>query len=247
MSPPAAPVPSTSSVRLKKPKKLTAKPAKAKAKAKAATAAASSSDIEDRMIVHEESVDPALTYVPPAGSVPAEFDVDVDFGEFDYDAVKADEGAELWLVRAPTTVVKAKNLHGVQVLSPPNSVAGRVGDLSRKTTTYDIWSRLPPSSHQSQSQSGGDRHHLHVGAEELNGLSVLLPCKRKGGKLFLASKPVTRHLVVAARPAEPTRSGPGDAVSDPATFQNPPREAYPDEVLTHRFRPYGDPGDPPPP
>jgi hypothetical protein len=25
-------------------------------------------------------------------------------GQFDYDAVKADEGAELWLVRAPTAV-----------------------------------------------------------------------------------------------------------------------------------------------
>src|SRR6266702_5188662 len=64
---------------------------------------------------------------------------------------------------------------------------------------------------------------------------------------LVAPKPVTRHLVVAARPAEPTRSGPGDAASDPATFQNPPREAYPDEALTHRFRPYGDPGEPPPP
>jgi hypothetical protein len=31
-------------------------------------------------------------------------DYDVEFGDFDYDAVKADEGAELWLVRAPTSV-----------------------------------------------------------------------------------------------------------------------------------------------
>jgi hypothetical protein len=63
---------------------------------------------------------------------------------------------------------------------------------------------------------------------------------------LVAPKPVTRHLVVTARPAEPTRPAPGGAASDPATFENPPREAYPDEVLTHRFRPYGDPGDPPP-
>lgn len=198
------------------------------------------------MFVREESVDPTLPNVPPAGSIPA--DLDLDFGEFDYDAVKADEGAELWLVRAPTAV-KAKNLHGVQVL-PPSSVAGRVGDLLRKTTAYDIWSLWPPSFRQSSGSSGGDHRdppHLHVGAEELNSLSVLLPRKRKGGKLFLAPTPVTRHLVVAARPAEPTRPGPGDTTLDPATFQNPPREAYPDEALTHRFRPYGDPGDPPPP
>ena len=64
---------------------------------------------------------------------------------------------------------------------------------------------------------------------------------------LVAPKPVTRHLVVAARPAEPTRPRSGDAVSDPTTFQDPPREAYPEEVLTHRFRPYGHPGDPPPP
>jgi hypothetical protein len=55
----------------------------------------------------------------------------------------------------------------------------------------------------------------------------------------VAPKPVTRHLVVAARPAKPT-------TPDTATaFENPKREAYPDEILTHRFRPYGDPGDPP--
>lgn len=54
-----------------------------------------------------------------------------------------------------------------------------------------------------------------------------------------APKPVTRHLVVAARPAKPTKP-------DAAVFENPKREAYPEEVLTHRFRPYGDPGDPPP-
>lgn len=147
-----------------------------------------------------------------------------------------------------------------------SSAVGRVGNLSRKTATYDIWSLSPPSSRQNGST--GEPQHS-VCAEELNGLSVLLPRKRKGGKLFLgacgmnypfplpsrfvltrplvAPRPVTRHLVVAARPAEPTRPRPDDAVSDPTTFQDPPREAYPEEVLTHRFRPYGDPGDPPPP
>jgi hypothetical protein len=61
------------------------------------------------------------------------------------------------------------------------------------------------------------------------------------GRLFIfiltisAQKPITRHLVVSARPARPAR--PEDAC------EAPKREAYPDEVLTHRFRPYGDPGD----
>ena len=100
-----ASVASTSSARPKKPEKATGKPAKRSVKSAAvAVAAASSSDAEDRMSTHEESVDPTLAYAPPAGSVPADFDFDVDFGELDYDAVKTAEGAELWLVRAPTAV-----------------------------------------------------------------------------------------------------------------------------------------------
>ncbi|KAH8985322.1 Hsp70 protein-domain-containing protein [Lactarius hatsudake] len=76
----------------------------------------------------------------------------------------------------------------------------------------------------------------HVGTEELNGLSVLLPRKRKGRRLFLvacvffalsfslpsrtlvAPKPVVQHLVVVACPAEPTRGG---AASDGRTPVSP--------------------------
>jgi len=36
------------------------------------------------------------------GLVPADWDV--EFGDFDFDAVNAEEGAELWLVRAPSSV-----------------------------------------------------------------------------------------------------------------------------------------------
>jgi len=41
--------------------------------------------------------------------------------------------------------------------------------------------------------------------------------------------------VVAARPAKPSKLD--------VAYETPKREAYPDEVLKHRFRPYGDPGD----
>jgi len=58
-----------------------------------------------------------------------------------------------------------------------------------------------------------------------------------------APKPVTRHIVIAERPAQPTQP---DTASDAAAYQNSKREAYPEEVLTHRFRPYGDLGDLPP-
>src|SRR6267378_3884587 len=81
-------------------KKSTRKHAKSSSKP---AAAASSSDAEVPF-ARNEGADAPLAYAPPAGSVPADIDLDLDFGEFDYDAVNADEGAELWLVRVPTAV-----------------------------------------------------------------------------------------------------------------------------------------------
>ena len=175
--------------------------------------------------------------------------------------------------------MKARNLRDLEINSSHRmSVGGRVGDVMRKGTAYDVWALDPhpaaAAAAASSSSASGDQDGsggkissstaqvAGVGAEELNGLSVLLPSKRKGGKLYLgasrvpcffsslaaqsqnaiysyyffsAQKPITRHLVVSARPARPARSE--------AACEAPKREAYPDEVLTHRFRPYGDPGD----
>jgi len=177
------------------------------------------------------------------------------YGDFDYDAVKADDGVELWLVRAPSTM-KARNLRDIEINSP-HRAGGPVGDLMRKGTAYDVWALDPAASSggggSANASASGDQDGFGgmisssssslpsaaevagVGAEELNGLSVLLPCKRKGGKLYLAQKPIKRHLVVSARPAKPARPE--------VACEAPEREAYPDEVLKHRFRPYGDPGD----
>ena len=166
--------------------------------------------------------------------------------------------------------MKARNLRGVEISSSRKE--GLVGDLSRKGTAYDLWTLDPAAVGGSGDQNDGAISPLDVqpgvGAEELNGLSVLLPCRRKGGQLYLGAcvcaarihpfwgrwvagslkrnnvffffilsvqKPIARHLVVSARPAKPTRPD--------AAYEAPKREAYPDEVLTHRFRPYGDPGD----
>jgi hypothetical protein len=95
MAPPTAPVASSSS---RKPKKL-----KQKEKSRKETAVSSRAEAADAGIsTRNEGIDSSLAYAPPAGHVPADYDV--EFGEFDYDAVKADERAELWLIRAPTAV-----------------------------------------------------------------------------------------------------------------------------------------------
>jgi len=147
--------------------------------------------------------------------------------------------------------VKAKSLHGLEV----SRRTGLVGHLVRKSAAYDLWALEPAVGGAHGSGSENNQGEIEgtaagapvglVGAEELDNLSVLLPCKRKGGRLYLAPKPVTRHLVVVSRPAKPSR--PDATASDAALgFENPKREAYPEEVLTHRFRPYGDPGNIPP-
>ncbi|KAH9961172.1 hypothetical protein BGW80DRAFT_1360495, partial [Lactifluus volemus] len=130
-------------------------------------------------------------------SVPADYYGDVEFGEFDYDAVNADEHAELWLIRAPTAAMKSSLFQGVKI-SPRSCL---VGDIHRKSTAYDMYTLeplLPAIKHESENydrrkgvQDGGTAATAHAGvgvsAEELGNLSVLLPCKRKGGKHYLGA------------------------------------------------------------
>jgi hypothetical protein len=96
MTPPATPTASSSKIKPRKPKNPKGKSRKEKAASPDADVA--NSGVSTRI----EGVDPSLAYTPPAGSVPADYDV--EFGEFDYDAIKADERTELWLIRAPVAV-----------------------------------------------------------------------------------------------------------------------------------------------
>ena len=71
-----------------------------------------------------------------------------------------------------------------------------MGDLVRKNAAYDVWALEPAvggargSGNETQGEGEGTAAGAHmglVGAEELNNLSVLLPRKRKGGKLYLGA------------------------------------------------------------
>ena len=64
---------------------------------------------------------------------------------------------------------------------------------------------------------------------------ICLAARLKKKLFFSVQKPIKRHLVVSARAAKPARPE--------VAFEAPKREAYPDDVLKHRFRPYGDLGD----
>lgn len=57
--------------------------------------------------------------------------------------------------------------------------------------------------------------------------------------IVIAPKPITRHLVLAAPPARPDVQQQQQQIATGAHLQNPARMAYPPDVLTHRFLPFG--------
>jgi hypothetical protein len=98
MAPPTTPIASSSNIkskRLKKPSEKSRKENAASLNAEAANA-----------VVGISNRNEASSTLPVAAdsNVPADYYGDVEFGEFDYDAVNANEHAELWLIRAPTAV-----------------------------------------------------------------------------------------------------------------------------------------------
>lgn len=138
--------------------------------------------------------------------------------------------------------LKPKHLQDIELDSPSSSQTSRMGSIDRKHASYDVWSL-------------GDSPSDHVGGEELKRLSCLLPRKSKGGKLYrgasyvlpcsvlikvtsIAPKPIARHIVVTAKPAEAT---PAETAEEQGAtlYKNPPRPRYPLEVLKHRFVPLG--------
>ncbi|KAF8549808.1 hypothetical protein OG21DRAFT_1420722 [Imleria badia] len=179
-----------------------------------------------------EGDDPHWAYAPPEGAVLLDHSVDV--GPFEWEALKDDEDTEIWLVRVPDTV-RPKHLQGLDIdPASSSSRTARIGCLTRKSASYDVWSIGHDHDHADADANDEGAEDAVAGAEELRGLACLLPRKRKHGKLYLAPKQVSRHIVVSTRPSIAT---PDDA--ERVVYQNPPRRAYPKDVLTHAFVPYG--------
>ncbi|KAG1749548.1 hypothetical protein EDB19DRAFT_147213 [Suillus lakei] len=167
-----------------------------------------------------EGENPHWAYKPPPGA--KLFDHAFETETFDWDSVQKDDDLEIWLIRVPDSV-KPKYLDGLEIDVPSSSSSrsGQIGSLSRKNAVYDIWSM-------------GDDDTDFAGAEELRGLSCLLPRRKKSGKLYMAPKEIARHLVVSA---QPSRASPPEHPS--ILYQNPPRLSYPKELLKHHFVPCG--------
>lgn len=59
---------------------------------------------------------------------------------------------------------------------------------------------------------------------------------------FVVPRGIARRLVVSAGPAKPqapSEEGQPAKNSNTGKYENPPRQIYPDELLTHSFAPYG--------
>ncbi|KAJ7063621.1 hypothetical protein C8F01DRAFT_85447 [Mycena amicta] len=172
-----------------------------------------------------EGIDVDWAYKPPPGAVL--LDSSADVGQFDWDALNADEENELWLIRIPAGV-KPKYLESAQLELPKEAVRDRtktakMGSIQRKRVAYDVWT------------VGDDvSDDLPIGGEEIKGISCLLPRKSKKGRLYAAPKAIARTLVVAAQEARPTLES-----TSPSVYKNPPREMHPKELLKHAFVPYG--------
>ncbi|KAG1865381.1 hypothetical protein F4604DRAFT_2026459 [Suillus subluteus] len=165
-----------------------------------------------------EGENPHWAYKPPPGY--KLLDHAFENETFDWDSVQKDDDLEIWLIRVPDSV-KPQHLDGLEIDAPSSSRSDQVGSLSRKSAVYDIWSM-------------GDDDTDFARAEELRGLSCLLPRRKKKGKLYIAPKEIARHLVVSA---QPSRASPPEHPS--ILHQNPPRPSYPKELLKHHFVPYG--------
>ncbi|KAF8437559.1 hypothetical protein L210DRAFT_3546079 [Boletus edulis BED1] len=193
----------------------------------------------DRPTGKNEGDDPNWAYKPPEGAVLLDHTVDV--GPFVWDALKDDSDTEMWLIRVPDSI-QPKHLQGLEIDSPSSSSSSslpsrtaRIGSLVRKTTSYDVWSIGPSSS---SADANADANV--AGAEELLGLTPLLPRKRKKGRLYIAPKRVVHHIVISARPPTATLPAPTDIdQTQTIPYRNPPRTSYPKEMLTHAFVPYG--------
>ncbi|KAK7438447.1 hypothetical protein VKT23_018059 [Stygiomarasmius scandens] len=188
----------------------------------------------------EEGTDPSWPYQPPEGMSLLE-DLGSSAEGFDWETLKEDKDLELWLIRVPEGV-KPKYLDNLTLKIPSSSSkTTRAGTLPRKYTTFDVWNVGDNNDHTEGAVAGGD---------EIKNISCLLPRKTKKGQMRLAPRSISRHLVVSAQHAKPskieaeTSPDASTSTSDPAiTRQNPPRFTYPEEMLKHRYVAFGSTAD----
>ncbi|KAJ3971026.1 hypothetical protein EV361DRAFT_962939 [Lentinula raphanica] len=213
---------------------------------------------------NDDDHDPTWAFDPPAGMSLLEFGELGGVNEgWDWDTFEKDPRLELWVVRVPKGVNPKHLEHAVINLPGPSSTRSnhrttKVGVLNRKQERYDIWNLGSSSSLSSNDDMIGGVEVGRVdnedgaggGGEEMRGFTCLLPKKNKSknknkrGEFYIAPRPIARHLLVTGQPAQPARPSTTNDPSSSSTIptiptQNPPRFAYPPELLKHRYVAFG--------
>ncbi|OCB91096.1 hypothetical protein A7U60_g1661 [Sanghuangporus baumii] len=165
----------------------------------------------------------------------------LDSEEFDWDSLKEDnDDLELVVLRVPERI-KPKYLSHLSLSLPTSEATAvqKLASLNRKSGAYDVWS-IP---HPSPSSSMPDYNEMSgpaVGGEELLSLNVLLPRKKKGGKLYLV---LTAQSSLPTPPATPHEDSTGaqdvNANANSDIYKSPARYQHPKHLLKHRFLPTG--------
>ncbi|WVQ80259.1 hypothetical protein IAT38_002364 [Cryptococcus sp. DSM 104549] len=156
-------------------------------------------------------------YQPPNGM--SELKVTTAFvnSPFEWEALAAKKGVELWAIRAPRDL-KPSRLSALNVTAPKGS-SPVSGSLKTKSQTYsltaagssaptraavDAEGRQPtagPGLVDAMDMGAGGKGEeadlMRVeGGEEMEGLRLLVPRLKQSGKLFVAPMPITRRLLL---------------------------------------------------
>ncbi|GJJ11858.1 hypothetical protein Clacol_006096 [Clathrus columnatus] len=175
----------------------------------------------DSTAIRNEGQAPHWNYEPPPGMV--QFDTSKVDEEFDWDTVKDDDDKEIWLVRIPEGL-KAKHLDGLELSIPSdmNKKIQKIKDFERKKSKLEVWSVTAEELYEGEDPRG----------QELRNITCLLPRSKKNGAFYIASKPIANRFIITHSPATPT-------VNEEAAPRPLIRESVPNELLKHRFLPYG--------
>ncbi|TFY51643.1 hypothetical protein EVG20_g10905 [Dentipellis fragilis] len=168
--------------------------------------------------------------------VPERLGAGLDFGEFDYDALKADDDAEIWLIRVPADI-KPKHLADLQLDAPRAGRSGLVGSLARKERTYDVWASDPRGSgehgHAAWARSS-PRPPCSSRARPRAGSSSSRVRQPRNQSPATSSSPPRPHAPHAP-PRHPLARPPSPLCSCRTRRATP----TPAHILTHSFRPLG--------
>ena len=142
------------------------------------------------------------------------------------------------LVFDPSTLKMKPRYLSRLSLSLPSSQATttqKLGSLSRKSGSYDVWSLAHPSLSSSAPDVGFDESKgPAVGGEELLGMNVLLPRKKKGGKLYLGSSQI--YLFISFLVSSPSFSSIPSPTKSSSKANNPPPRPHSAARTPNSFR-----------